>query len=742
MNGTPLSNETSSNRHSSLSSTSYKSVTFKKNTGTLILNESALTYYPANATPLKYEWITILKHQVSPASHHKHLLKISLHKSAAKEIQGKKSTSQAYEFTSRSELERIRKDVSTHLVNARRIQAQNAEPSNGGENGNRKRKLDAIASPGMLPKSSLAAPSSENAEEKSSSSFTSFTQSEYSITCASLLASDRNLAAQESLLATKAAGKPAPSENNGSAKEQETILTEDDFWLTHKRKLSNQAAKMQGFVSKGISSAMKSSLDIQITGNVSKPIKLGVEEMRQIFIMYPAVHDTYEEKVPLELSEEQFWRKYLESEYFHRDRGRLGSSAKSVLPREKENAAQGDDDDDNNNNNKKAQEEDKEREESARMGAAVANDIFSRKESELQRLDKLRARNTTQKAKLKDLGVGQFDLTATANTERGSKLLLNSNDLHPFDDRGRKVIQKYNRHWAMVLNPEGASAGCDLTALSRQSAAHSLKNDDDAKVNGGFGKEMERLVGFANATDDNVDHMKGMGRNDDYDDSDPVLFEELNLKNIDAYAGKQLNGDAPSSIETSKKDVVCANFAMENIVKPIIQKESSAGNNGSGPSHRIDGAFPHPKMGKILLEKLTNRMVLDSMTEKDTAKMARSLPEEFRAKLTSYTRRSNELLRHFFALRTVMEKEKKLKNVGNKSSKKLKRIVTGIESVYRELEAIRKDDLPQTDLGEQMRKMFLPIMNQLDCAIKLYNDVSTSGGGFVTVGGGFVTVED
>ena len=32
--------------------------------------------------------------------------------------------------------------------------------------------------------------------------------------------------------------------------------------------------------------------------------------------MYPAVHRAYEEKVPLELSEEQFWRKYLESEYF------------------------------------------------------------------------------------------------------------------------------------------------------------------------------------------------------------------------------------------------------------------------------------------------------------------------------------------------------------------------------------------------------------------------------------------
>jgi hypothetical protein len=36
-----------------------------------------------------------------------------------------------------------------------------------------------------------------------------------------------------------------------------------------------------------------------------------VEEMRQIFIPLSAVHRAYEEKVPLELSDEQFWRKYL-----------------------------------------------------------------------------------------------------------------------------------------------------------------------------------------------------------------------------------------------------------------------------------------------------------------------------------------------------------------------------------------------------------------------------------------------
>eukprot|EP01083_Nonionella_stella_P157147 509823_1 len=131
----------------------------------------------------------------------------------------------------------------------------------------------------------------------------------------------------------------------------------------------------------------------------------------------------------------------------------------------------------------------KEREETARMGAASSNDIFSRKDVELKRRDAYNYASTSQskntenlKQSTKHIAVGQFDLTTTANTERGSKLLLHSTDLHPSDDRGRKVIEKYNRHWTMVLNPVDATAGCDLNDLARRSVHHALENDDDAKV--------------------------------------------------------------------------------------------------------------------------------------------------------------------------------------------------------------------------------------------------------------------
>jgi hypothetical protein len=65
-------------------------------------------------------------------------------------------------------------------------------------------------------------------------------------------------------------------------------------------------------------------------------------------------------------------------------------------------------------------------------------------------------------------------------------------------------------------------------------------------------------------------------------------------------------------------------------------------------------------------------------------------------------------------------------------SEKLGRIVQGLEAVYREMEQMRKE-LPQTEMGEVMRKMCLPIMDQLDNAFQLHREGSGTGGGFVTV---------
>ena len=125
-------------------------------------------------------------------------------------------------------------------------------------------------------------------------------------------------------------------------------------------------------------------------------------------------------------------------------------------------------------------------------------------------------------------------------------------------------------------------------------------------------------------------------------------------------------------------------------------------------------------------------MALDSRTEAASLEMVNQLPEDFRQKLQSLFRRSSELLRHFFGLRRLLEEQ----NGSNSSepSEKLKRIVAAMESFYREMDEMRRE-LPQSETGEIMRKMCLPIMDQLDWAFKLHREGSGRGGG-----GGFVDV--
>jgi len=796
---------------SSISSTSYQSVTHKKNLGTIILNDANFTFYPAaaaasaaaklNPTKVVAVWVTISKHQVSPITLPRFLLKIILLPSSDAHIiasasasssasalssvsKSTKSTSFTFELKSRDQLERIRQDISTRLTGDRRRQAQNAlqiQP-NHAQNLNRKRGLEEMNGTSTELSASVGEPKRKQSTSNTSSSFTVLTDTSLAVTCSSLLSTDSTLRMHYILLVL---GQPPPSNAatntiiDFSKLQLTPILSETDFWFTHKTILANHSAKINGTVSCGLSSAMKSSLDLLDIGT-RKPIHLGVEEMRQIFILYPAVHKAYEAMVPLELSEEQFWRKYLESEYFHRDRGRLGTHFEKrirmpgslnldkkdedgELHQQPINSKEGSGDGSNaatstnanttaasgggsgtsSANNgaaanataiKKIGEEAKTTEENARVAAASSSDIFSRAELELQkRQPEAAVLNHTNSAGHigrkgnVHLAIGQFDLAATANTERGSKLLLYCNDSNRpsnEDTKGSKVIEKYNRHWAIVMNPEIATAGCNLMDLARGSVEYILEGDEDAKVAGGVGKEMERLVGFASAREGRVDHVKGLGDPDNDDKTSngkgkggSYLFQELKLQSIPANSDQLGNG-------TGQNDNLSALPVLNSVMEYNTLRATKEGNS-----------FPKPEFGHALLLNLTKKMKMDSVTESDTIKMTNQLDENFRNKLILYFRRATELLKHFFALRRVMETEKRFgksrESAVQKSSDKITKVVDCMKQVYREIDEMR-NDLPD----ETMRDMSFTIMKQLDFA---FTDTSISGGGD---GGGFVTVKD
>jgi transcription initiation factor TFIIH subunit 1 len=291
------------------------------------------------------------------------------------------------------------------------------------------------------------------------------------------------------------------------------------------------------------------------------------------------------------------------------------------------------------------------------------------------------------------LAVGQFDLASTFETERGN-LLEGPKDNHPpnqvDDGKGARVIQKYNRHWAMVLHPDQATAGSNLMEVARRSVQQVLPGDTDAKPCGGVDEEMLRLVEFASAAQSQANHAAGLGLHDGDD------YEQLNLKNVEAYyssqKAEQKEQTKEADEEASKRHKVFAK-AMAAKTKALAQ---AMGGEDSGRLQTT--CFPPAALGRELLSALTKKMAQDSRTEAASLEVVNSLPEDFRKRLQTYFRRSSELLRHFFGLRRLEAKG------SSGHSQKLARIVLGMETVYREMEGMRKA-LPQTETGEMMRKV-------------------------------------
>ena len=661
----------------------YEQVRYKKQLGLLTVTPGGLAFASSSSSSsppvVVVAWSSLLKHQVSPASYPKALLKLIL---AEKQHL-------TFQFFERAQLERIRVEITQRL----RRQQQQQQHKRG-----QKRSYESSSAAAAAAAGYYGGPLDSTA---------------LAVTRASLLAAHPSLRQQHYHL----------------VQETQTV-TEDDFWETHQDAVQEEYARISGIAVAGTSSLLQSHLPLgggttsssnDGSGSFGR-ITLGVEEMRQIFILYPAVHKAYEEKVPLELSDEQFWRKYLESEYFHRDRGRMGTAARNHAGVDAAAASSSSDQKNSTGPSVEQQE--------ARAAAVGTDDFFSRYDQKLRQGKASDADTSDSELHRhrqwgRKLAVGQFDLASTFETERG-RLLEGPRDNHPpnpgdDDGKGSRVIQKYNRHWAMVLHPEQAVAGADLTDVARRSVQQVLPDNSDAEPSGGVDEEMRRLVDFAQATEEEANHAAGIGHED---------FAPLRLKNVEAYfqAAKQSSNATKVSDDEANKRYEVFSKALAAKTQTLVKGLTTT--KEEEKTTLSNKCFPPAKLGRKLLSALTEKMALDSRTESASLEMVNKLPEDFRTRLKAYFRRSSELLRHFFGLR-------RLEAQGSSGhSQKLARIVPGMETFYREMEVMRKE-LPQTETGELMRKMCLPIMGQLDWAFQLHREGSGGGGG-----GGFVEVEE
>eukprot|EP00833_Pecoramyces_ruminatium_P006553 jgi/Orpsp1_1/1180585/evm.model.c7180000073986.1 len=94
------------------------------------------------------------------------------------------------------------------------------------------------------------------------------------------------------------------------------LLSEEEFWNIRQNMLENEKFTQK----KG--QASSSLADIRPTHSEKNDIKytMTTEIIHSIFIHYPSVKKAYDENVPKKIDDEEFWKRYFSSKFFHRNR--------------------------------------------------------------------------------------------------------------------------------------------------------------------------------------------------------------------------------------------------------------------------------------------------------------------------------------------------------------------------------------------------------------------------------------
>ncbi|KAI8124506.1 General transcription factor IIH subunit 1 [Lucilia cuprina] len=101
------------------------------------------------------------------------------------------------------------------------------------------------------------------------------------------------------------------------------VLTSDEFWNTHAKE--HALKKVNKKQSIGVSGAFLADIKPQTDGCNGLKYNLTDDIIHCIFKTYPAVKRKHQENVPAKLSEAEFWTKFFQSHYFHRDRITAGT---------------------------------------------------------------------------------------------------------------------------------------------------------------------------------------------------------------------------------------------------------------------------------------------------------------------------------------------------------------------------------------------------------------------------------
>ncbi|ESO86947.1 hypothetical protein LOTGIDRAFT_207033 [Lottia gigantea] len=103
------------------------------------------------------------------------------------------------------------------------------------------------------------------------------------------------------------------------------VISAEEFWSTISNKLASSSKVSTPNQTVGVSPAFLADIKPQSDGCNGLKYNLTADIIESIFKTYPMVRKKHAESVPHQLTESEFWTRFFQSHYFHRDRMNVGN---------------------------------------------------------------------------------------------------------------------------------------------------------------------------------------------------------------------------------------------------------------------------------------------------------------------------------------------------------------------------------------------------------------------------------